>query len=200
LPDNPEVAYQWAAALGLQGRTDEARAALEDCLRRYPGYAPALALRGRYAALDGDDAAAVEYLSRAVELERGNLVARHQYVQALIRTGQAAAAAREEAEIQRVAADLERMRELIAGPLQANPNDPGIHHQIALTALHAGQPVEALRWLQSALQVDPNHLPTHQTLTGYYYATGNPVLAARHRAIVKKLEARHEPAPRGGIP
>ena len=39
LPDNAEVAFQWAAALGLQGRTAEARAALDDCLRQHPEHA-----------------------------------------------------------------------------------------------------------------------------------------------------------------
>ena len=79
---------------------------------------------------------------------------------------------------------------MISGPLQANPNDPAVHHQIATIALRAGQSVEALRWLESALRVDPGYLPAHQTLTRYYYATGNPVLAARHRAIARQLEGR----------
>jgi Tfp pilus assembly protein PilF len=82
------------------------------------------------------------------------------------------------------------MDHLIAGPLQTTPNDPAIHHRIALIALRAGQPKEGLRWLQSALQVDPDHLPTHQTLAGYYHSTGNPVLAARHRAIAQRLAGK----------
>jgi Tfp pilus assembly protein PilF len=86
--------------------------------------------------------------------------------------------------------DLDRMNDLISGPLQNTPNDPAIHHQIAVIALHAGQPSEALRWLQSALQVGPDHLPSHQTLAGYYQATGNPVLAARHRAIAQRLAGK----------
>ena len=190
LPNNADVAYQWAVALGLQGRTDEARAALDALLRTHPDHAGALAERGRYAALDGDDAAAADYLGRATRLDLGNLAVRHQYVQVLTRLGRAAEAAREQAAIDRLKADLEQINSLIAGPLQTTPNDPAVHHRIALIALHAGQPTEGLRWLQSTLQVDPDYLPAHQTLAGYYQATGNPVLAARHRAIASRLAGK----------
>jgi tetratricopeptide (TPR) repeat protein len=187
LPDNPEVAYQWAVALGLQGRTDEARAALDDLLRTRPHHAAALAARGRYAVQAGDEAAALDYLTRAVRLDPGNTAVRHQYAQALTRAGRAAEAAREQQVVDRMRGDMERMNQLIAGPLQTTPNDPDVHHQIASIALRSGQPAEGVRWLQSALQVDPNHLPSHNALIGYYQATGNPILAARHRAIASQL-------------
>ena len=64
LPDNPEVAYQWAVALGLQGRTDEARAALDALLQTHPHHAAALTARARYATQDGDGSAALDYLAR----------------------------------------------------------------------------------------------------------------------------------------
>jgi tetratricopeptide (TPR) repeat protein len=187
LPDNAEVAYDWAAALGLQGRTNEARAAIDDCLRRFPDHAAALAERGRYADLDGDTGAAVDYYRRATRSDPGNLLFRRQYSQALARAGRTAEAATEEAAVHRLQTDLEQINKLIAGPMQQSPNDPAIPHQIAVIALHAAQPEEALRWLQIALQLDPNHLPTHQTLATYYYTAGNPVLAAKHRAIAERL-------------
>jgi predicted Zn-dependent protease len=190
LPDNPEVAYQRVVALGLQGRTAEAREALDALLREYPTHAGALAERGKYAALDRDDAAAADYFGRSIRLDPGNLAARHQHAQALVRLGNVAEATRAQAAIDRLKSDLNEIDRLIAGPLQATPNDPAIHHQIALIALRAGQPKEGLRWLQSAIQVDPDHLPSHQTLAGYYNATGNPVLAARHRAIAQRLAGK----------
>jgi tetratricopeptide (TPR) repeat protein len=192
LPANAEVAYQWAAALGLQGRTDEARAALDECLRAYPFHPGALADRGKYAALDGDYLTAVDYFGRAAKLDPGNTSVRRQYAQALARVGRAEEAAREEAAVERLKADLDRMEKLIAGPLQSTPDDPAVPHQIGIIALRAGQPAEALRWLQSALQIDPNHLPTHRALAAYYQATGNPVLAARHRAIASRLAGKPE--------
>jgi tetratricopeptide (TPR) repeat protein len=190
LPDHPDVAYQWVVALGLQGRTAEAREALEALLLTLPNHAGALAERGKYAALDGDTAAAVNYLGRAIQLDPGNLTVRYQHAQALARTGNTTEAARAEAVIDRLKGDLAEIDRLIAGPLQTTPNDPAVHHQIALIALRAGQRAEGLRWLQSALAVDPRHLPTHQLLVGYYQSDDNPVLAARHRAIAKQLASK----------
>jgi tetratricopeptide (TPR) repeat protein len=192
LPANAEVAYQWAAALGLQGRTEEARAALDECLRAYPLHAAALAERGKYAALDGNYETAVDYFGRAAKLDRGNASVRRQYAQALARVGRTADAAHEDAAVEALKADLDRMEKLIAGPLQKTPDDPAVPHQIGVIALRAGQSAEALRWLQTALQIDPNYLPTHRTLAAYYQATGNPVLAARHRAIASRLAGKPE--------
>ena len=192
LPDNADVTVLWAVALGLQGRTAEARAALDAAIAARPNHPRALAERARYAASDGDNAAALDDFARAVRLDPGNMTVRHQYAQALLRAGRPADADRERAAIERLRTDLERMNELIAGPLQTRPNDPAVHYQIAVIALRSGQPDEALRWLQSALKVDPDHLPTHRALAGFYHATGNPVLAARHRAIASRLAGAPE--------
>jgi Flp pilus assembly protein TadD len=186
LPANPEVRVQWARAVGLQGRAADARAALDDVLRAHPEYPPALAERGRLAAEDGD-AAAEEYLERAARSDPGNVPTRHQYSLALARNGKKAAADREQAAARALEADHERINALVTGRLQASPNDPAVHHEIGLIALRSGQPAEALRWFQWALQVDPAHLPAHQSLAAFYHQTGNPALAARHRATVQKL-------------
>ena len=47
----------------LLGRTDEARAAIDECLATHPDYPPALLERGNTALLLGDEAAAERYLS-----------------------------------------------------------------------------------------------------------------------------------------
>jgi Flp pilus assembly protein TadD len=174
-------------ALGLQGRTAEARAALDDLIRTHPDYPQALAERGRYAVQDGDDAAAEAYLERAARFDPGNFPTRHQYSLALARNGKKAEAAKEQAALRVLEADYERINALITGKLQSAPNDPSVHHEIGLIALRSGQPVESLRWFHTALQIDPDHLPTHQTLAAYYQETGNPALASRHRAIAQKL-------------
>jgi predicted Zn-dependent protease len=188
LPDHPEVAVQLARGLALQGRTEESRVALDEALRAHPDYPAALADRGKTAAADGDDRAAEEYFARAVRLDPGDLPTRHQYVLTLSRLGKATEAAAEQDAAKRLEADLERINALIQGPLQRTPNDPAIHHEIATIALRAGQPTDALRWLRSALQVAPDHLPAHQTLAAFYHQTGSPALAAKHRAIAHHLE------------
>jgi Flp pilus assembly protein TadD len=186
LPEHPEVAVQWVKALALQGRTEESRAALEACLRDHPDYPAALAERGSQALFDGEEPTAERYLARAVELDPGNLVTRNQYALTLARNGKRAEAARENAAIAALSADLDRISALTSGPLQANPNDPTVHHEIAQIALRSGQIREALRWFHSALQADPNHAPTHRALGVLYHELDQPILSARHRALANR--------------
>jgi tetratricopeptide (TPR) repeat protein len=188
-PDHPEVLVQLAQALDLQARPDEARAALDECLRLDPNNARALAERGRIARRDGDGELAEDYLSRAVRLDPGNGDARNQYCLVLNQNGKKAEAAKQQEALRQVEDDVRRITDLLKGRLQTTPNDPAVYYEVAMIALRAGLTKEAHRWLLSALQVDPNHAPTHRTLAVYYQETGSPILAARHRAIAQRLGA-----------
>lgn len=186
LPDNAVIHVQWVRALALQGRDADARAALDDCLRRHPDSPQGLAERGKFALADGDERAAEGYFARSVRLDPGDLPTRTQYALVLGRNGKPAEAAAEQDAVQRLQADYERLTELSRNPRGAGPNDPATLHEIGVIALRAGQPADALRWFQAALRVAPDHPPTHQALTAYYLAAGNPALAAHHRAIAQR--------------
>ncbi|MFO0796224.1 MAG: tetratricopeptide repeat protein [Gemmataceae bacterium] len=186
LPDHPEVGVQWARALALEGRTAESRAAIAACLAAHPDYPPALAERGGFALLDGDEAAAARDLERAVELSPGDLAARAQLALVLARAGRREDAARRQAEVDQMRADGERVTALIEGPLQSRPGDPAVPHEIAQIALRAGQVGEALRWFEVALRADPDHAPTHRVLAALHHELGNPALSARHRALAQR--------------
>jgi tetratricopeptide (TPR) repeat protein len=41
---------------------------------------------------------------------------------------------------------------------------------------------EGIRWLNSALEIDPKHAATHRTLAEHYEKTGQKDLAQKHRA------------------
>src|SRR5262249_1463637 len=75
---------------------------------------------------------------------------------------------------------------------------PAVYHEVAMIALRAGLAKEGLRWLQSALQVDPNHIPTHRALVIFYQETGSPILAAHHRAVAQRLSAGKPKGERSG--
>jgi predicted Zn-dependent protease len=190
LPDNPEVLVQLAQALELQKRGAEARAILDDCLGRHPDHAGALAERGRIARQDGDAARSEELLRRSVQFDPGNAAAHYLLYLTLSLNNKPEEAARELEARTRIEADVQRIKELISGDLQARPNDPAVQHEIALITLRAGRPREAHRWLLNALQVGPDHVPTHRALAAYYRETGNPVLSARHRAIAQRLSQK----------
>lgn len=190
LPDHPEVLTQLGQAMDLQDRADEARAVLDSCLRDNPDHAAALAERGRIARRDGDTELAEELLRRAIQIEPGKVTARYQFSLVLNQNGKPAEAAKEQEAIRQLEADAQRIHELLHYRLQQTPNDPAIHYEIAMIALRGGLPRDALRWLQSALQVGPDHETTHRALATYYHETGNPILSARHRAIAQRLANR----------
>jgi Flp pilus assembly protein TadD len=156
-------------------------------LRTYPDYPAALLERGNNALLDGDEPAAERDFARAIALDPGNIQIRNQYALALARNGKQSESAKQYEAVKQLQEDSERMTDLINGPLQSRPNDPALHHEIGAIALRSGLVPEAIRWFESALQVSPDHLPTHRTLAGLYQQLDNPVLAARHRAIAQRL-------------
>lgn len=190
LPDHPEVQVLWAKALALQGRIDEARAALDECLATFPNHPDALTERGTIALLDGNETAAADYLRRAVQRDPANRTARTQLALVLGRLGRTAEAETEHAAIRQLDEDSERITALVRGALRANPNDPAIQHQIGFIALRSGQTQEALRWFNSALRANPDYLPTHRALAVLYQELENPILAAKHRAIAQRLTAQ----------
>ncbi len=188
LPYNLEVRVHWAQTLTLLNRPDEAAAELDAVLALQPEFPAALAERGKIAQMLNQTDQALELLRRAIAADPGDLSLRYQYATLLARTGDAAEAQRQRDQIRQLEADSERIKQLIEGPLQRRPNDPAVYHEIGMIALRAGLLNEGLRWLRLALDVDPNHLPTHRVLMIYYEETGQPALAAKHRAIVQKLQ------------
>ena len=194
LPNHAEAQVLWVRTLALRGRFAEARVALDVCLRSHADYPPALLESGNNALLDGDGPAAERDLARATALDPGNRQIRNQYALALARNGKKAEAEKQYAAVKQLEEDGERMTVLIGGPLQSRPNDPALHHEIGVIALRSGLVTEAIRWFESALQVSPDHLPTHRTLAGLYQQLDNPVLAARHRAIAQRI-ASGQPKP-----
>ena len=186
LLDHPEVAVLWARALALEGRGAESRAALAACLLAHPDYPPALTERVAQALTDGDEPEAERLLAKAVALDPGNVVTRGQYAFVLARTGKRDEAAREQARVTALKADLERITVLISGPLQERPNDPLVPFEIGQIALRSGEVREAIRWFTAALRIDPMHAPTHRVLAAMYRELDKPVLAARHRAMAQQ--------------
>jgi Tfp pilus assembly protein PilF len=85
-----------------------------------------------------------------------------------------------EERLARVEADLvvvkKTMSQVLAAPLDPNPR-----RELGVIFLRNQQSKEGLRWLQSALQCDPRHRPTHQTLADYFEQHKQPELAAHHR-------------------
>ena len=191
IPGNRDVRVLWAQTLRLLGRNAEARREFDALLASYPDDPRVLAECGGLALLEDDGAARAEdLLGRAVQRDPANVHARNQLALALGQNGKAEAAAEQYKRIRDLQADSDRFRELLNGPLRQDPVAPAVFHELGMLALRGGQTGDALRWFDRALTADPDHLPTHRTLTAIYQEMGKPGLASRHRAIAQQLAAR----------
>jgi Tfp pilus assembly protein PilF len=63
------------------------------------------------------------------------------------------------------------------------PNEPAPRLEAGLICLRNGQPKEALRWFEGALQADPQHQPTHQALGDLYERQGDYAQAEHHHSL-----------------
>ena len=71
--------------------------------------------------------------------------------------------------------------QLLLEQLRTNPDRVDLRYDVGTKLLEYGTAGEGVAWLQSVLQHQPDHQPTHKALAEYYEAHDAPALAARHR-------------------
>jgi predicted Zn-dependent protease len=190
---------QGKATLGLAqcrlalGECDEAADLLDALLAREPDNSKALFLRGRLA-LDAHDLGAAEgWLRRAVALRPGDQQANYQLGLCLGRLGKQPEGAHYTQRAAKIGADLKLLVRVMKKALRS-PSDPEPRLQAGRICLRNGQDRQGLRWLQGALQIEPQHAPTHAALADYYAGKGRPDLAARHRQLARPLTSAGQPS------
>jgi predicted Zn-dependent protease len=207
-PGDPWLTYLLAKIGHARGAAGEARALLEDLLKRYPEFTRGLLLRGVLYNETGEPDKAIPLLRRVTSNDRDLLrqaarykeagepdkatpllgqvssryhgrEARYQLSLALARTGQVEEARRVLAEVQKE--NLDR--------LLISVNDPdtrGVKLQKAEALLAAGKEEEGLRLVAALLEQDPGFAPAHAVLASYYERQGQPGRAAEHRRRAEK--------------
>ncbi len=181
-PVDPPVLVQLAACREAQGRPDEAVAILDRVIAAAPGNAKALFDRGRLEMNRGRPVEAIRFLRRSAELDPSNDELLYTLFLGVRQTGTAEEARAAEERWRRCANDLQRVSEL-GRAIGAAPDKPELRCEIGELFLRNGQTVEGLRWLESALRIDPRHAPTHRVLAAHYERTGRPDLARHHNAL-----------------
>ena len=182
MPDEPLIDVRTAQSRSLLGQTAEAEKVLDGVLARLPHYAEALRVRGKLAMQDGREADAEGWLREAVTRDPGASEARYQLYLCLSHQGKEVEA---KAELERLNAqeeDLKEITDLVGGKMQRTPYDPALHYQAGMIATRSGNVAEGVRWMESALDLDPHYVPAHKVLAAYYGQIGDPGRAARHRA------------------
>jgi predicted Zn-dependent protease len=162
-PDSPEVLYGLARVRAEKGKSKEAITLLERLLEFHKDHAGALAERGRLALEANDPAEAERWLRRAVHsapFERDIL---HTFHQCLVRNGHADEAEKYQSRLSDIDADRKRLNQL-KRDIAASPQEASLRCEMGRILLHNGQTKEGVRWLQSALRIDPRHRPSREAL------------------------------------
>jgi Tfp pilus assembly protein PilF len=177
---NPAVLLGLARCRRSMGKTEEARQLLEGVVASHPRHVEAVEELGKLLLQSGQPDEAEGWLRRAVQLAPYERDANFNLYQCLVQRGRREEAGHYLARAEKIDADFQRLSELTR-KVAAEPRDPALRQEAGAILLRNGQEQEGLRWLASALQEDPKHRPTHQTLADYYERAGQRTLAAQHR-------------------
>jgi predicted Zn-dependent protease len=148
-------------------------------------YIRGLLARASLALSEKQSAEAEADLRRAVKLDPYDYAARYQLLLYLEQRGPEGETRDCKARLEQIVADQQQMYEL-AGKVRNAPRDPALRCALAKVLLRNGQPAEAIRWLESAIQEDPTYEPAHALLSEWYEKAGDLQRAAQHRAWVKQ--------------
>jgi tetratricopeptide (TPR) repeat protein len=184
------VASNAAVRLGLArcrrglGETEEARDLLDVLVRESGQEAQILSERGQLALEEGQEAAAEEWLRRALALAPHDRTTNFALSQCLRRRGKPEEARRYQQEVERLDADWKRLTELRQALLKLSWA-PAQRREAGLLCLRLGREQEGLAWLLGSLQEDPRQPEVHQALADYFERAGQPERAARHRRLAR---------------
>ncbi len=165
-PDNLRVRTGLAECRAGLDQNDEALRLVEDVLAQQPGFPAALSLRGQLALKSGQWTQAESWLRQAIRRNPMDHRARYSLILCLERNGQEEAR-RERRRLQQMEEDLERYKEIVTKEIVQRPTDPALHCTLGQLLLRSGQHEGGIRWLQSALRLDPHYAPARQAITDY---------------------------------
>jgi tetratricopeptide (TPR) repeat protein len=180
-PDDAAVRLGLARALMQAGRLDDVRQHAKAALDG-PRRGEAMLLLGRLE-LDLENATAAEpWLRQAVELIPYERDVLHAYVRCLAQLNRDDEAKKWQERLLHVDRQRARLRDLVR-IINARPGDPAPRHEAGTIFLDVGHDHEGVRWLESALRVDPGHAPSHAALADYYRRQGDTARAAEHEKL-----------------
>jgi predicted Zn-dependent protease len=174
--ENLLVRLAWARCRIAMGDEATGRELLDswlaDAPRDHPRLLEALTARAGLALAQGRPAEAEGFARRALQESPLDRYALYDLAQSLNAQGRRAEAQAIGEELERIRKDLRlvaRCRERLA----KSPADLELRHEIGAAYLRVGRPGEALVWLRSVLDRDPNHLPTLRTLAELHARQGD---------------------------
>lgn len=183
-PDNLLVRLAWAKcriALGDQSQGQELLDAwLAEAPNKHPRLLEALEARARLALSLGQPSKAEAFARRALQESPLDQHALHNLARSLAAQERHSEAQAVEEQLEKIKQDL-RLVTRCRDELARNPDEVSLRHEIGAAYLRLGRPGEALVWLNSALERDPKHKPTLQTLADFHARAGKESVAAELR-------------------
>jgi tetratricopeptide (TPR) repeat protein len=166
-PDNVSLQVSLAECLYGLEQTAEAVRLVDDALARQPDYAAALSLRGQLALQVGQLDEAESWLRRALRRAPMDHRARYSLAVCLEQSGQQEEAQQQRRRLLQMEEDLAHFHKIVTREIAERPQDPALHCTLGQILLRAGKREEGLRWLQSALRLDPHYGPARQAVQEY---------------------------------
>lgn len=173
----PAIQIDYAEALLRSGKSAEAKNALQDAFKIGLGRtdrAKASSTRGRIYMEEGKWEAAAADLLVAIEIAPDDSAAHIALSNTLTRLGQNELAdqyrERGTALLQSANENFRKIREILAQVLE-RPTDPGLRTSVGKLMIEQGKIPEGLRWIETALQYDPNYAPALEIMRQYYPAS-----------------------------
>jgi tetratricopeptide (TPR) repeat protein len=166
------------------GRTEEARPLIRQLEQQHADNSEALLVCGQFALSEERPADAERLLRRAVALAPNDQEAHEQLGVCLQQLDRLEEARQHLERAKQIEADKIRLEKVFESTVRT-PVDPVPRQEAGQICLRIGQTAEGLRWLYGALEVAPDHKPTHAALADYFAAQGNVEQAERHRQLAR---------------
>jgi len=171
------------------GRLDEAGHTLDALLADDPDNAAALGERGALALHEDDTAGAERWLRKARRLAPFDRQINYSLLLCLQRLHKTDEVEEVRRTVAQIDADQARLRQLFTAVMD-RPRDADLRFETASIFLRHGMRDDALRWLLTAIEVDPKHWPSHEALARYYKEDGQADRAAAHRRLLDERPTR----------
>jgi tetratricopeptide (TPR) repeat protein len=166
-PDNLRVQVALAECLDGLCETAEASRLLDEVLAQQPEYPVALLRRGQLALRSGRLAEAESWLRQALRREPRDRRIHYGLIICLEQSGRDQEARRQRQQLKEIEEDLARFNKIATEEIVKHPTDPALHCTLGQLLLRSGQREEGIRWLRSALHLDPNYAPARQAMKDY---------------------------------
>lgn len=181
-PDNREALLGLVQVYRASGESEKVGPLLDVLLERQPNDSKALGELGTLALSAGQIVAGEALLRKAVRADPTNVDAQYQLYLCLVQQpGREADAATQRDLHKRADEDNTRLIQLASKDMNLAPNDPKLHYEMGVIFLRNGKPDVGIRWLHSAVKLDPGHQASHQALHEYYLHIGDTDRAEQHR-------------------